>query len=69
LCVLLRHNDSDGEIPTQHCGPIADRLQELLPLLPTEDDWGHIGNWRLKTRTFIAGLRRAASAGEAVTFG
>ncbi len=69
LHVLLNHSDCDGEIAPADCGPIADRLQELLPLLPTEEDPGHIGNWTEKTQKFIDGLRLAATRGEPITFG
>ena len=68
LHVLLNHSDCDGEIAAEDCAPLADRLEELLPLLPTEYDAGHIGDWRVKTQTFIDGLRLAASRGEAVEF-
>lgn len=66
---LLDHSDCDGELAAEICGPLADRLEELLPLLPEGDGGGHIGNWRDKTSTFIEGLRLAASRGEAVEFG
>ena len=65
---LLFHSDCDGELAPEICGPLADRLEELLPLLPDDDDWGHIRNWRDKTQMFIDGLREAAAAGEPVGF-
>lgn len=65
---LLYHSDCDGEIPAEQCGPIADELEKLLPLLPAGEAGGHIGNWRDKTKTFIDGLRRAAEANEPVGF-
>lgn len=68
LHILLNHSDCDGEIKAADCAPIADALEQLLPLLPTEDGGGHIGVWREKTQAFIDGLRRAAAAGEAVEF-
>ena len=68
LHILLRHSDCDGSILTADCGPIADALEELLPRLPDDEGGGHIGNWREKTETFIAGLRLAASLGEDVGF-
>lgn len=64
---LLNHSDTDGEIPADVCGPLADRLAELLPLLDG-DGGGHIGSYREKTEIFIAGLRAAAAAGEPVEF-
>lgn len=68
LTKLLYHSDCDGEIAAQDCGPIADRLQEILPKLPNSEAGGHIGNWKDKTSTFIAGLRKAAAADEPVRF-
>lgn len=68
LIVLLAHQDCGGEIQEDMCAPLADRLEELLPLLPNEGG-GHLsaGIPRV-TQQFIAGLRRASSAGEAVEF-
>lgn len=68
LHVLLNHSDCDGEIRWQDCGPLADRLSELLPLLPDGDAGGHIGFWREKTQQFIDGLREAFEAKEDVEF-
>lgn len=68
LHILLDHSDCDGWIEAEHCAALADRLEELLPLLPTEYDSGHIGDWRDKTQKFIDGLRLAASRGENVEF-
>lgn len=67
LHVLLDHSDCEGEIAAADCGPLADRLEELLPLLEG-DGGGHIGSYREKTQTFIDGLRLAASQNEAVEF-
>lgn len=64
---LLHHSDCDGEILAETCGPLADRLEQLLPLLDG-DGGGHIGSYRTKTEQFIRGLRLAASRGEAVEF-
>jgi len=65
---LLNHSDCDGEIPADRCASIADALEALIPLLPTGDAPGHIGNWRDKTAAFVAGLRAAATAGEPLGF-
>lgn len=65
---LLYHSDCDGEIPAAACGPIADELEKLLPLLPDEEAGGHIGVWRDKTQKFIDGLRAAAAANESLDF-
>lgn len=68
LLVLIAHSDCDGDIYPEQAEPLADRLEELLPLLPDEDAGGHIGHWRAKTRQFIDGLRAAAKQDEIVNF-
>jgi len=68
LTTLLNHEDGQGRIASADCGPLADRLEGLLPRLPDGEGGGHIGDWRDKTRTFITGLRAAAAAGEDVEF-
>lgn len=68
LIVLLAHSDCEGEIQADFCAPLADRLEELIPLLGDEDGGGHIGYFSEKTQTFVNGLRLAAEAGEPVGF-
>lgn len=68
LLVLIAHSDCDGVIHPAQAGPLADRLEELLPLLPEGDGGGHIGDWRDKTRRFIDGLRLAVKHGEDLEF-
>lgn len=65
---LLYHSDCDGEIAADRCGPIADELEKLIPLLPDCEAGGHIGHWRRKTEQFVKGLREAAAAGEPLDF-
>lgn len=65
---LLVHSDCEGEIPWESCKGIADSLEKLLPDLPKEDHWGHIGNWEDKTKQFIDGLRDAYDSKENVDF-
>jgi hypothetical protein len=67
LHILLYHSDCDGEIAPDDCKQIADRLEELLPLLEG-DGGGHIGNYREKTQTFIDGLRLAVKLNEPIEF-
>ena len=68
LLILIAHSDCDGWIRARDCEPLADRLTELLPLLPDGEAPGHIRHWRGKTQQFIDGLRLAATAGEDVEF-
>jgi hypothetical protein len=68
LLVLIVHSDCDGVIHPAQAGPLADRLEELLPLLPEGDGGGHIGDWQGKTRRFIDGLRLAVASGEDLEF-
>jgi len=68
LLVLLWHSDCEGEIYPEQAGPLADRLESLLPALGAEEGGGHVGSYADKTRTFIAGLRAAAAAGEPIVF-
>jgi hypothetical protein len=65
---LLYHSDCDGEINWERCGPIADSLEKLIPLLPEGDGGGHVGNWREKTQQFVDGLRDAFAKKENVDF-
>ena len=67
LLVLLVHSDCDGLIKAEHCAPLADALEALLPKLDG-DGGGHIGLYREKTEQFIAGLREPADLGEDVEF-
>jgi len=69
LIELLHHSDCDGEIEWYKCGVIADRLEEILELMPDEDTGGHIGNWKDKTQTFIDGLIKAYVSKEDLHFG
>lgn len=66
---LLYHSDCDGEIAWENCKGIADELTKILPLMPEGIAPGHIGDWRLKTQTFIDGCMRAYNAKENLTFG
>lgn len=68
LLILIAHSDCDGWIRSRDAAPLADRLAELLPLLPEGEAPGHVRNWRDKTQTFIDGLRLAAASGEDVEF-
>ena len=65
LCILLNHSDCDGIIEAKDCKPLADRLREILPHLPSG---GPFYDARDKTWQFINGLDLAASRGENVEF-
>jgi hypothetical protein len=64
LLYLIVHSDCDGVIYPEHAGPLADRLEQLLPEL---EDTPH-EEWPRRTRQFIAGLRYAVDQGEVVEF-
>ena len=69
LLVLLVHSDCDGSISPEHAGPLADRLEGLLPsLVNLPDGGGHLGDYVETTQRFIDGLRKAVAAGERVEF-
>ena len=68
LLVLIAHSDCEGEIQPEHTGPLADRLESVLPDLPSELDRGHIGDWGATTRKFIGALREASKTGQKVEF-
>lgn len=64
--VLMNHSDCDGIIQADVCGPLADALQGLLDTnMPARAMYDEA---RPATERFIAGLRRAAAAGEDVEF-
>ena len=68
LLVLIVHSDCDGKIKPEQASLLADRLVELLPLLPEGDGGGHIRDWKEKTQLFINGLRDAVARREDVEF-
>lgn len=73
ITVLLNHSDCDGFIAAADCTHLADRLEELIPALDAmqQDEAGHVaraGGFGGAARKFVAGLRRAAEAGEDVGF-
>lgn len=68
LLVIIVHSDCDGIIQHAQTKPLADRLAQLLPLLPEGEGGGHIGDWRAKTQRFIDGLLSAHESGEDVEF-
>ncbi len=66
LHVLLFHSDYDGSIAAEQCGPLADRLQQLLDVMKASSD--SETDEQKVTLKFIKGLRRAASRGKGVEF-
>ena len=77
LTRLLHHSDCDGRIIAADCGPIADRLQQLLDsssIVSADRDGSEAERsreqeylWK-QTERFIAGLREAAADDEDVEF-
>jgi hypothetical protein len=64
LMILMCHSDCDGRIKSQHCGPLADRIEQVLLKCDLEDD-----HWVMeKGVQFVEGLRRAANKKENVRF-
>lgn len=69
LIAFLHHSDCEGEIPAADCAALADDMETLLPELEKlPEGGGHLVNVADAARRFIAGLRRAAAAGEPVGF-
>lgn len=74
LLVIIAHSDCGGVIHVSQAGPLADRLEELLPTLKILDDkepqGGHLARLGLAgaTRRWINGLRKAVAANETVVF-
>lgn len=69
LIILLAHSDCEGIIQKEYCNALANRLEELIPILGEEDGGGHIGSYADKTQQFVIGLREAAVNNEDVEFG
>lgn len=67
LNVFMSHSDCDGEIAAEVCGPLADALEGLMERRMPARAYYDIA--RPATERWIAGLRRAAQAGESVRFG
>ncbi len=68
LLVIFAHSDCEGQIYPDQAGPLADRLEELLPKLTATEDGGHIGSVAKVTERFINGLRAAVKDNEPVVF-
>lgn len=67
LHVLLDHSDCDGIIEHKDCKPLAERLYEIVPLLPENTEplgW----DWRECAKRFADGLMKAHEANEDVDF-
>lgn len=66
LSILLDHSDCDGDIKSEDCEKLANRLDELLKDMPKEPNVF----WSLheQTSTFIKGLRLAHSKNEPLDF-
>jgi hypothetical protein len=64
LLILLIHEEKGGRIKTCHCSVVADRLEQLEPVLLGSRQT----RWLLMTQQFIRGLRYAAYQGHDVVF-
>lgn len=62
--VLLNHSDWEGSIAAKDCMPLAERLEELLPLLSDAPE----ADARTPIIQFIKGLRLAAAKKEDIEF-
>jgi hypothetical protein len=67
LLLLLVHSDCDGVLHPYHAKLVADRVEELIPLLPAEGG-GHIGLYGDKAQALVDGFRRAHAADEEIVF-
>lgn len=63
---LLNHSDCSGVIKHEHLLPLANRLQELVPLVDNPES---VSDWyNNRTQRFVDGLRAAHDAGEDLDF-
>lgn len=71
LLVLIVHADDEGIIKPDIAVPLAERLEELAPLLPAYGA-GHLSppsHPRERALQFARGLRAAAAEGKSLRFG
>lgn len=72
LLVLLAHSDEEGAIYPVHLPDLAERLDELLPDLPTFSQYAEESPAQmaevLTTQRFIDGIRTAIAEDRALTF-
>ncbi len=67
--LFLNHSDCDGVIETNDCGPIAGRLEAIVPILEEQDRGALVFLSHAESaRRFARGLRLAAERGEDVEF-
>lgn len=66
--IIFAHADHEGQIKSEHCEAIADRLEEVLPKMAEYDEDQPIKYWHKRTKEFIDGLRKAASLQEDIEF-
>lgn len=69
LILLIAHSDCEGQIKVEHLSALADRLDELAPLVEGQDGGGHLGNTAAATRRFADACRAALAANEPLEFG
>lgn len=67
LYLIYVHSDCEGMLPHKYMAPLADRLEEILPLL-RPDEVFYPTSARGVTEKFIAGLRSAHEKGHGLLF-
>lgn len=67
LYLIYVHSDCDGMIPHKYLGRLADRLEEILPML-RHDEILYQTSARGVTERFITGIRTAYERGEGLVF-
>ena len=68
LMVLFVHSDCEGKIYPAQAGPLADRLEEVLPEIPEAENTVMLNYWKRKTQTFIDGLRECVDEDKPMRF-
>lgn len=68
LFAFLSHSDCDGEFTADECTQVANDLEPLIALLPTEGRGHFQGGYASVLRKFVDGCRLAASKNESLLF-
>ena len=68
LLVLIAHADTDGQIAVRDAGPLADRLEQVLPRINDASSFVIHSQIRARTEQFIKGLRQAVTLNRPLVF-